>query len=182
MIRSPLLGAFLVVLLAAGALLLGQGMGSSVRAVPRGSPKARLDRPLPPLAAADAARASGLAADHVYGGIDSNKYILEMTGNGVAVFDFDGDGWRDLFFVNGTRLGAAAPAPHKLYRNSGNGRFDDATAASGIVNRGWGQGVCAGDYDNDGFTDLLVTYYGHNVLYRNLGKGRFEDVTRQAGL
>ena len=102
MIQPPLfLWLFLV-----AAMAFSQGMGSSVRAVPRGSPKTTVNRALPPLTVADTALASGLAAENTYGGVDSKKYILEMTGNGVAVVDFDGDGRRDLFFVNGTRLAA----------------------------------------------------------------------------
>jgi len=160
----------------------GQGMGGAAKAVPRASLKARMELPSPRVQALDIAAPSGITHIDVHGGTRTNKYILEMTGHGVAVIDFDGDGWRDLFFVNGTRLDASAPAPHKLYRNLGDGRFADVTEASGIVNRGWGQGVCAGDVDNDGLVDLLITYYGHNVLYRNQGKGKFEDITRRAGL
>ncbi|MEX2262577.1 MAG: CRTAC1 family protein [Bryobacteraceae bacterium] len=164
------------------AWAFGQGMGGSVKAIPRTSGKTKVDLPSPHLKVRDLASESGLSSSNVYGGATAKKFILEMTGNGVAVVDFDNDGWRDLFFVNGTRLDAAAPAPHRLYRNLGDGRFEDATKTSGIANQGWGQGVCAGDYDNDGFTDLLVTYYGHNVLHRNLGSGRFEDATKRAGL
>lgn len=160
----------------------GQGMGSAVKAVPKASSKSKIDLPSPRIQARDVAAESGITHMDVYGGVKTNKYILEMTGHGVAVIDFDNDGWRDLFFVNGTRLEATAPAPHKLYRNLGNGRFEDATTLSGIVNKGWGQGVCAGDIDNDGFVDLLITYYGHNVVYRNLGKGKFEDITQRVGL
>ncbi|MFN3326008.1 MAG: CRTAC1 family protein [Bryobacteraceae bacterium] len=157
-------------------------MGSSVRVTSRGSSKVAAGPPSPAIKVTDVASASGLTAHNVYGGIDSKRFILEMTGNGVAVFDFDNDGWPDLLFVNGRRLGSDRPAPHRLYRNRGDGTFDDVTRNSGIDNRGWGQGACAGDYDNDGHTDVLITYYGHNVLYRNLGSGRFEDVTARVGL
>jgi hypothetical protein len=171
-----------LVLFAPVVWLFAQGMGGSVKAVPRGSDKARTDLPSPRLSVRDAAAPAGLTASNVYGGVTTKKQILEMTGSGVAVLDFDNDGWRDLLFANGTRLDASAPAPHRLYRNSGDGRFHDVTEGSGLVNLGWGQGICAGDYDNDGSTDVLITYYGHNVLYRNVGKGRFEDVTRRVGL
>jgi hypothetical protein len=157
-------------------------MGGSTKSVARPSAKARLDLPSPKFEAHEIAAPSGLTAANVYGGVATKKHILEMTGNGVAVIDFDNDGWRDLLFVNGTRFGAGRPEPHRLYRNRGNGEFIDVTAASGLVNQGWGNGVCAGDYDNDGNTDVLITYYGHNELYRNSGKGRFENVTRQLGL
>jgi len=131
------------------------------------------------------AREAGLKHLTVFGGATSNKYLLETTGTGVAFIDIDNDGWLDLFFVNGTTLeGFAAsktPKSH-LYRNKGNGTFEDITASAGIDASGWGQGACVGDYDGDGYDDLFVTYYGQNRLYHNRGNGTFEDVTRAAGL
>jgi len=132
----------------------------------------------------DVAAAFGLTDKNVYGGLTRKDYILETTGNGAAIFDYDNDGRNDVFIANGTRLdgsakGAALP---QLYHNEGNGRFKNVGAQAGFSREGWAQGVCAGDYDNDGFTDLLVTYYGHNVLYRNKGNGAFEDVTEKAKL
>jgi enediyne biosynthesis protein E4 len=133
----------------------------------------------------DIAAAAGLAARTIIGGERAKRYILETTGGGVAVVDFDEDGWPDLFFVNGARLapssGDGAPVSH-LYRNSHDGTFADVTERAGLSARGWGQAVCAGDYDNDGHVDLFVTYYGQQVLYRNNGDGTFSDVTRAAGL
>jgi hypothetical protein len=167
--------------LAVTAVLLAQGMGSGARAVARGSPKARIDRPNPKIEFRDIAATAGLTAANVYGGVAGKRFILEMTGNGVALFDADNDGHLDIFLVNGSRLEGPAPAS-RLYRNRGDGTFEDISAGSGLTRTGWGQGVCAGDYDNDGLTDLLVTYYGWNVLYRNLGGGRFQDVTAKAGL
>ncbi|HZO51408.1 MAG TPA: CRTAC1 family protein [Bryobacteraceae bacterium] len=167
--------------LAAGSLF-AQGMGGSVKAVPRGSDKTKIARPSPQFQVIDSAASSGLDFTDVHGGVKAKKHILEMTGHGVAIFDYNNDGRRDVFFVNGTRFGASTPAPHKLFENLGGGRFRDVTAASGIVNHGWGQGVCAGDYDNDGNVDLAITYYGYNVLYRNRSGGSFEDVTARAGL
>jgi enediyne biosynthesis protein E4 len=157
-------------------------MGGPAKAVPKASSKTKIDLQSPRIHVRDVAIDAGINHTDVHGGARTSKYILEMTGHGVAVIDFDNDGWRDLFFVNGTRIDASTPAPHKLYRNLGDGRFEDVTADSGIINKGWGQGVCAGDVDNDGLVDLLVTYYGYNVLYRNQGKGRFEDVTQRTGL
>ena len=157
-------------------------MGGPAKAVPKASSKTKIDLQSPRIQVRDVAIDAGINHTDVHGGVKTNKYILEMTGHGVAVIDFDNDGWRDLFFVNGTRIDASTPAPHKLYRNLGDGRFEDVTVNSGIVNKGWGQGVCAGDVDNDGLVDLLVTSYGHNVLYRNQGKGKFEDVTQRTGL
>ncbi len=126
----------------------------------------------------------GLTGVNVYGGETRKRYILEMTGNGVAVMDFDGDGWRDILLVNGTRFGLPKQGnvpSHYLYRNKGDGRFEDVSASSGLGGDEWAQGVCTGDYDNDGHTDLLITHYGHNRLYRNTG-GRFEEVTEESGL
>ena len=129
--------------------------------------------------------AAGLTAITVYGGKDTNKYLLETTGCGVAVLDIDGDGWLDLFIVNGSMLegfaGGQAPTGH-LYRNRRDGTFEDVTAKSGIVQTGWGQAACSADYDNDGDDDLFVTSWGQNHLYRNRGDGTFEDVTAAAGL
>jgi enediyne biosynthesis protein E4 len=133
----------------------------------------------------DVAREAGLTAKTVYGGERTNKYLLETTGCGVAMFDYDNDGWLDLFFVNGTTLEGfprgQEPTSH-LYRNRGDGTFEDVTARAGLALAGWGQGACAGDYDNDGYTDLYVTFWGQNRLFRNRRDGTFEDVTARAGL
>jgi hypothetical protein len=133
----------------------------------------------------DVARAAGLTAVTVYGGQKTNKYLLETTGCGVATLDYDNDGWLDLFFVNGTTLDGFPrghePTSH-LYRNRGNGTFEDTTSKAGLALVGWGQGACAGDYDNDGYDDLYVTFWGQNRLFRNRGNGTFEDVTSHAGL
>ena len=133
----------------------------------------------------DRAREAGLTATTVYGGQRTNKYLLETTGCGVASLDYDNDGFLDLFFVNGSTLEgfatASAPTSH-LYRNRGDGTFEDVTAKAGAGLVGWGQGACAGDYDNDGFEDLYVTFWGQNRLLRNRGNGTFEDVTDRAGL
>jgi hypothetical protein len=131
------------------------------------------------------ARAAGLDGITVYGGAVSNKYLLETTGTGVAAIDYDKDGWLDLFFVNGSTLEGfpAGQAPvNQLYRNNGDGRFEDVTMKAGLAASGWGQGACVGDYDNDGFDDLFVSYWGQNRLYHNRGDGRFEEVTGRAHL
>jgi enediyne biosynthesis protein E4 len=128
---------------------------------------------------------AGLDAVTVFGGKDTNKYLLETTGCGAAFFDYDGDGWQDVFLVNGTTLEGfpkgQEPTNH-LYRNRGDGTFEDTTRKAGLAQGGWGQGVCAGDYDNDGREDLFVSYFGQNRLYRNRGDGAFDDVTQKAGL
>src|SRR4029077_20759150 len=108
----------------------------------------------------DVAEKSGLTMATVFGGKDSKKYIIETTGTGVAIFDYDNDGWPDIFLVNGTTLDGfpkgKAPTNH-LYRNNHDGTFSDVTAKAGLTATGWGQGVCVGDYDNDGWEDLYVT-------------------------
>ena len=134
----------------------------------------------------DIAAESGLGDFVCYsGGIERKETILETTGAGCALLDYDNDGDLDLFLMTASRsegFAESAEPSNRLYRNDGNGRFSDVTGQAGLVRSGWGQGVCAGDYDNDGWIDLYLTYYGHNVLYRNTGEGSFMDVTRKAGL
>ena len=132
----------------------------------------------------DIAAKSGLTGTNVYGGLDRKNYILETTGNGVAIFDYDGDGRNDIFIANGTRLNTSADNAGRpqLYHNEGSGRFKNMSERAGFTSGGWAQGVCVGDYDNDGHPDLLVTAYGHNELYKNRGDGTFEDATKRAGL
>jgi len=131
------------------------------------------------------ARESGLNAKTIFGGEHKNKYLLETTGCGVAFYDYDNDGWLDIFLVNGSRLEGFAkgqePSSH-LFRNNRDGTFTDVTAKAGVGHSGWGQGVCIGDYDNDGFEDLFVSYFGKNVLYHNNGDGTFTDVSEKAGV
>jgi enediyne biosynthesis protein E4 len=133
----------------------------------------------------DEAEKAGLVAKNVFGGVDTKNYIIETTGTGVAVFDYDNDGWPDIFLVNGTTLdgstGSAAPTSH-LYHNNHDGTFTDVTVKAGVLHTGWGQGVCVGDYDNDGFEDFFVTYYGKNVLYHNNGNGTFTELGEKAGV
>jgi hypothetical protein len=128
---------------------------------------------------------AGLTMTTVFGGQKTNKYLLETTGCGAAVLDYDSDRWPDIFLVNGTTLEGfpkgKEPTNH-LYRNRRDGTFEDVTAKAGLAQSGWGQGACAGDYDNDGHEDLFVTYWGQNRLYRNNGNGTFEDATGRAGL
>src|ERR1700687_3628991 len=131
----------------------------------------------------DIAQKAGLTAPVIFGGENTKKYIIETTGTGVAIFDYDNDGWPDIFVVNGTKLeglpsGKAPTSP--LYHNNHDGTFSDVTEKAGLTHTGWGQGVCVGDYDNDGFEDLYVTYYGKNVLYHNNGNGTFTDVSDKA--
>jgi hypothetical protein len=131
------------------------------------------------------AKESGLKAETVFGGEHKNKYLLETTGCGVAFYDYDNDGWLDIFLVNGTRLEGFPPhqtPTNRLFKNNRDGTFTDVTAKAGLLHFGWGQGVCIGDYDNDGYEDLFVAYFGKNVLYHNNGDGTFTDVSEKAGV
>ncbi len=128
---------------------------------------------------------AGLNALNVYGGDTHKEFIIETTGNGAIIFDYDNDGWPDIFLPNGSTVEGLskdkAPTGH-LYHNNHDGTFTDVTARAGLAHSGWGQGGCVGDYDNDGYLDLLVTYWGQNILYHNNGDGTFTDVTARAGL
>jgi hypothetical protein len=154
------------------------------RPAPKGLPSPVAGTPLG-INFIDVARQSGLNAKTIYGGEHKNRYLLETTGCGVAFFDYDHDDWVDIFLVNGTRLEGfpkgQEPISH-LFKNNRDGTFTDVTAKAGLAHSGWGQGCCVGDYNNDGWNDLFVSYYGQNVLYRNNGDGTFTDVTAKAGL
>jgi len=133
----------------------------------------------------DVTAAAGLSGLHVVSGSAAKDYILETIGTGVAAFDFDNDGWQDLFFVNGSRLEGfpAGEAPlQRLLRNRGDGTFEDVTARSGLGAHFWGFGAATGDYDNDGMTDLYVTAWGPDRLFRNRGDGTFADVSEASGI
>ncbi len=131
----------------------------------------------------DVAKAAGLTQTMPYGGTTTVKYIVESMGGGCAFFDYDNDGWMDIFIICGRELeGVPTGASNRLYHNNRDGTFKDVTAKAGLTDAGWGTGVCVGDFNNDGFEDLFVTYYGQNKLYRNNGDGTFTDVTAKAGL
>jgi enediyne biosynthesis protein E4 len=133
----------------------------------------------------DVGRRAGLNVQTIFGGVKKNKYLLETTGCGVAFYDYDNDGWLDIFLVNGWRLEGfpkgQEPVCH-LFKNNRDGTFTDVTLKAGLARSGWGQGVCIGDYDNDGYEDLFITYYGKNALYHNNDDGTFTDVTDKAGV
>jgi enediyne biosynthesis protein E4 len=134
----------------------------------------------------DITTASGLSrALNVSGSRENKRFLLEEMGCGVALFDYDNDGWLDIFLVNGSsfdpKVRASKPSGY-LFHNNRDGTFTDVTAKAGLTRSGWGQACCVGDYDNDGFDDLFVTYWGHNVLYHNNGDGTFTDVTAKAGV
>jgi hypothetical protein len=131
----------------------------------------------------DIAIAAGLTSPTIYGGLEHVTYIIESVGGGCAFFDYDNDGWMDIFIVGGVRLDGVPPdATNRLYKNNRDGTFTDVTEKAGLRNAGWANGVCVGDYNNDGHEDLFITYFGHNKLYRNNGDGSFTDVTEKAGL
>ena len=136
----------------------------------------------------DVASKAGITVRNVNGSVEAKHYIIEATGSGVAILDYDRDSWPDIFLVNGTTLpgekskrGGAKPTNH-LFHNNHDGTFTDVTAKAGLVSSGWGQGVCVGDYDNDGFEDIYVTSYGKNHLFHNQGNGTFKEVGEQAGV
>ncbi len=131
----------------------------------------------------DVARQAGLISPTICGEPDHADYILEVMGCGCAFFDYDNDGWMDIFILSGSRLEGDAPgATNRLYKNNRDGTFTEVTEKAGLRKSGWASSVCVGDYNNDGYEDLFVTYFGQNVLYRNNGDGTFTDVTAQAGL
>ncbi|HKD09912.1 MAG TPA: CRTAC1 family protein [Bryobacteraceae bacterium] len=130
----------------------------------------------------DVAEKAGLRDPVIYGGTDSKSWILETAGCGAAFIDYDNDGWIDIFILSGTRVAGAPEATNRLYRNNRDGTFTDVTRQAGLARTGWASSVAVGDYNNDGFDDLFVTYWGQNVLYRNNGDGTFTDVTENAGL
>jgi hypothetical protein len=164
----------------AAAPLLAQGIATrNVKPAPRGKPSG-----LPFNAKlTDIAHSAGLTAPTVFGGVDHKTYILETIGCGGAFFDYDNDGWLDIFVLSGTRLEGNPPeATNRLYRNNRDGAFTDVTDKAGLRRTGWASSVTIGDYDNDGHDDIFITYWGGNALYRNRGDGTFEDVTERAGL
>jgi hypothetical protein len=142
--------------------------------------------PASPVQFIDVAKQAGLTVPNVWGGVDTKRIIVETKGSGIAFFDYDQDGWLDIYLTNGTRLGAhwpagQAPTTH-LYKNNRDGTFTDVTEKSGLARTGWQTGVCVGDYDNDGWDDLYCTFWGRNILFHNNGDGSFTDVTKKAGL
>jgi hypothetical protein len=161
------------------------GLEGSSTSLPRRK-SATAAAPTPGFTFTDIAAEAGLAgAVNVCGEATHKRYILEETGCGVALFDYDNDGWLDIFMVNGTRVEGISQqhAPSNfLFHNNRDGTFTDVTEKAGLTRSGWGQGCCIGDYDNDGYEDLVVTYWGGIVLYRNNGDGTFTDVSEKAGL
>src|SRR6201997_773212 len=182
--RRRLLGSSLFVL---GSTLLDTlttplwklGDGLTVKAAVTAPPSS-------PVQFIDVAEQAGLKVPNVWGGVDKKRIIIETKGSGLAFFDYDNDGWLDIYLTNGSRLdtqwpAGKAPTTH-LYKNNRDGTFTDVTEKAGIGRSGWQTGVCVGDYDNDGWDDLFCTFWGHNILFHNNGNGTFSDVTKKAGL
>jgi len=139
-----------------------------------------------PVQFVDVGREAGLNVPNVWGEMDRKRYIIEAKGSGIAFFDYDNDGWLDIYLTNGTRLGEVWPqskAPtSQLFKNNRDGTFSNVTEKSGLARTGWQTGVCVGDYDNDGWDDLFCCFWGHNILFHNNGDGTFTDVTRKTGV
>ncbi len=184
--RTP---AYRWLILSSACLLACLGGYKVMAQMTGGNAVDRPGKPLPPGMRAprvdfrDLAAQAGLDGIIISGERTHQNYIVEQNSAGVALLDYDNDGLLDIFFVQGDRLKPSSPPLHPyLYHNLGGLRFEDVTAKAGLGHLGWGEGVCAGDYDNDGYVDLFVTQWGHNVLLRNMGNGTFRDVTKESGL
>jgi hypothetical protein len=165
---------------AASTAGLAQGVSTrNLKPLPRGKSSG-----IPFLARfTDVAEKAGLTFPVIYGGLKHKNYIIETVGCGVAFLDFDNDGWLDIFVLCGMRMDEPVTNPgNRLYKNNRDGTFTDVTEKAGLMRSGWASGVTVGDYNNDGFEDIFITYYGQNALYRNNGNGTFTDITQQAGL
>jgi hypothetical protein len=174
--------AFFLNLVAAGSCYAQMGVAT-------GNGVAAPAKPLPPgmkppvVRFEDIAAQAGLTGVNVSGADKNKQYIVETTGTGVAILDYDNDGLPDILFVNGDRFQKdGVPSTPLLYHNLGGLKFEDVTQRAGLTHTGWGQGVCAGDVDNDGNIDIFITQWGQNVLYHNQGNGTFHDETQERGL
>ena len=150
----------------------------------KGKNRGRPSQPQAPIQFEDVTARAGIKF-HLTCGTSQKLYIMDAMCGGIAFFDYDNDGWPDIFLLNGStlqQLNADSSPPSKLYHNERNGTFREVTVAMGITHRGWGMGVAAGDYDNDGFTDLYLTYLDHAILYKNEHGKRFTDVTAKTGV
>src|SRR5277367_2491848 len=170
---------FLLMATASSTMAMAQAIASrGVKPQPRGKPSG-----IPFLASfSDVAAQARLTAPVIYGGVDRKQFIFETVGCGVAFFDYDNDGWLDIFLLCGARIDAVPGSTNRLYKNNRDGTFTDVTEKAGLRRTGWASGVTIADYDNDGFEDIFITYYGQNALYKNNGDGTFTDVTAKAGL
>lgn len=157
-----------------------QGMAS--RGI-KPQPRPKLSGRAWPSSLVNVGQQAGLRRVLIYGAERDVQYVSETSSGGVALFDYDNDGYLDIFFSGGTRFGTPPPgAGNQLYHNNHDGTFTDVTEKAGLGRAGWGQGVAVADYDNDGYLDLFVTYWGDNALYRNNHDGTFTDVAGKVGL
>jgi len=167
-----------------GVLLFNSGLFFTTVCSQQGATRTAAGQEFP-VSFTNVAGVVGLSDPTIYGDIDRKRYIIETNGCGVAFVDYDNDGWVDLFMLSGTRLTGmpvGREPTNRLYRNRGNGTFTDVTDKAGLRRSGWASSVCVGDYNNDNYEDLFITYWGKNVLYKNNGDGSFSDVTQKAGL
>ncbi len=178
--RSVLRWLTVPVLRAAARQTPSEGMASrKVKAAPRGKPsgipfRSRLT---------DVSKQAGLTGISVGGHPRKADYVIEAMGCGCAFIDFDNDGWLDVLVLSSSRIGdPPADSSNRLYKNNRNGTFTDVTTTSGLWRNGYHYGVTVGDFNNDGWEDIFITGYPHNVLYRNNGNGTFTDITEAAGL
>ncbi len=163
-------------------LLLAANLASSAQA--HNGPHAKPTSSASAIAFTDITRAAGIDF-HLTCGSAEKQYIMESMCGGVAVFDYDNDGWMDILLVNGSTLEDLQSGKchsSKLYRNNHDGTFTDVTTKAGLTSCRWGFGVAVGDYDNDGWEDVYITYLDGGVLYHNNGNGTFTDVTHKAGV
>ncbi len=169
-----------------GLLALPSLLGQKAAAIGKGIYATSSDHK-PPAWLVDVAPQAGIAVRNVNGEPDSKRYIIETTGSGVVILDYDRDGWPDILLINGTSL-PGRPAPVKslptshLFHNNHDGTFTDVTEKAGLTSSGWGQGGCVGDYDNDGYDDIYITGYGKNRLFHNQADGTFREVAESAGV
>ena len=176
-----LLAAIIIFGLLSTAACCAQGVATGGAAVPAKPLPAGIQPPH--VQYLDVAAQAGLTGKNISGAEHDAQYIVETTGTGVAIVDYDNDGLPDILLVNADRLQKNGPAPtHFLYHNLGGLKFEDVTEKAGLTHTGWSQGVCAGDIDNDGNVDVFVTQWGQNALYRNQGNGTFKDETKDRGL
>src|ERR1700689_3497700 len=139
-----------------------------------------------PIIFEDVSAKAGLTSWHHTMGTPEKKYIIEETGSGVCLLDYDHDGWLDIYLVNGSTYdalsGKAEPTHAALFHNNHDGTFTNVANIAGVANDRWGYGCAVGDYDNDGWPDLYVTNYGQNRLYHNNHDGTFTDVAEKVGV
>jgi hypothetical protein len=164
-------------------LILALALAAARPAPTPTSPAAKAKDSGCPVVFTDVAASAGLAFTHDRGGTPEHQ-LPETMGSGVAWLDYDNDGWMDLYVVQSGPFpeSGSSRAQDRLFHNNGDGTFTDVTAKAGLKDTAYGMGVIAADYDNDGYTDLFVTNFGHNILYHNNGDGTFTDVTAKAGV